>query len=156
MNQPVVINGTVKGTVANLKARNLELEFNDHSRFKGNIDMEGLPDIDQTYIQLDIDELTTNKEELEEIPLPPFDGSTFVELPDNIAYLGQITYSGDFTGFISDFVTYGNVTTAIGNVRADITADLSNSTSLIWERSIKRVHLVRLPAASIFKDPGSS
>jgi hypothetical protein len=120
MNQPVIINGTVKGTVANLKARNLELEFNDNSRFKGNVDMEGLPYINQTYIQLDIDELTTNKKELEEIPLPPFDGLTFVELPDNIAYLGQITYSGDFTGFINDFVTFGTVTTAIGNVQADI------------------------------------
>jgi len=120
MNQPVIINGTVRGTVANLKARNLELQFNDNSRFKGNIDMEGLPDIDQTYIQLDIDELTSNKQELEKIPIPPFDGTSFIKLPDNIAYLGQVTYKGDFTGFISDFVTYGTVSTAIGNVRADI------------------------------------
>ena len=120
MKLPVIIDGTVRGTVANLRARNLELQFNDNSRFKGNVDMEGLPNIDQTYIQLDIDELTTNKQELEEIPLPPFDGKTFVKLPDNIAYLGQITYAGDFTGFISDFVTYGTVTTAIGNVRTDI------------------------------------
>ena len=120
MDQAISIDGTVRGTVANLKGRNLELQFNDNSRFKGNVDMEGLPDIDQTYINLDIDELTTNKQELEEIPAPPFDGKSFVELPDNIAYLGQITYKGDFTGFISDFVTYGTVTTAIGNVRADV------------------------------------
>ncbi len=120
MDQAISINGTVKGTVANLKGRNLELQFNENSRFKGNIDMEGLPDIDQTYIQLDIDELTTNKQELEEIPIPPFDGASFIELPDNIAYLGQVTYKGDFTGFISDFVTYGTVTTAIGKVQADI------------------------------------
>ena len=120
MNQPVIIDGEVRGTVANLKARNLELQFNDNSRFKGNIDMEGLPFIEQTFIQLDIEELTTNKQELEEIPIPPFDGSSFVKLPDNIAYLGQVTYSGDFTGFISDFVTYGTVTTAIGNIRTDI------------------------------------
>ncbi len=120
MDQSISIDGMVKGTVAKLKGRNLELQFNDNSRFKGNVDMEGLPDIDQTYINLDIDELTTNKQELEEIPIPPFDGKSFVELPDNIAYLGQITYKGDFTGFISDFVTYGTVTTAIGNVRTDI------------------------------------
>jgi len=120
MNQPIIIDGTVRGTVANLKARNLELQFNENSRFKGNVDMEGLPDIDQTFIQLDIEELTTNKQELEQIPIPPFDGVSFVNLPDNIAYLGQVTYSGDFTGFISDFVTYGTVTTAIGNIRTDI------------------------------------
>jgi hypothetical protein len=120
MNQPIIMNGTVRGTVANLKARNLELQFNTNSRFKGNIDMQGLPYIDETFIQLDIDELTTNKEELEQIPIPPFDGKSFVTLPENIGYLGQITYVGDFTGFMSDFVTYGTVSTAIGNVRADI------------------------------------
>ena len=120
MDQPVDINGTVKGTVANLKARNLELRFNDNSYFKGNADLEGLPEIDQTFISLDIDELTSNKFELEQIPLPPFDGKTFVKLPDNIQYLGQITYRGDFTGFISDFVTFGTVYTAIGNVGTDI------------------------------------
>jgi len=120
MDQAISIDGTVKGTVANLKGRNLELQFNENSRFRGNVDMEGLPDIDQTYINLDIDELTTNKQELEEIPIPPYDGMSFVELPDNIAYLGQITYKGDFTGFVSDFVTYGTVTTAIGTIRADL------------------------------------
>jgi TamB, inner membrane protein subunit of TAM complex len=120
MNQPVIITGQVTGTVAALKGRKLKLQFNDNSRFKGNFEMEGLPDIDQTFISLDIDELTTNKQELEQIPLPPFDGSTFVQLPNNIGYLGQMTYRGDFTGFLSDFVTYGTITTAIGNVRADI------------------------------------
>ncbi|MFN5619994.1 MAG: translocation/assembly module TamB domain-containing protein [Flavobacteriales bacterium] len=120
MNQPVVINGTVKGTVANLKGRKLSLTLNDHTRFEGNVDMEGLPELSQTYISLDIKELTTNKEELEQIPLPPFDGHTFVEVPGNFAALGQITYRGDFTGFISDFVSYGMLQTAIGDIRTDI------------------------------------
>ena len=120
MDQPIVIDGKVKGTVDNLKGRNLTLLFNETSRFVGNIDMEGLPYIDQTFINLDIDELTTNKRELEQIPLPPFDGRTFVQVPDNIGMLGQITYRGDFTGFLSDFVTYGTVQTAIGSIKTDI------------------------------------
>jgi len=83
MNQTVMITGQVSGTVAALKGRKLELQFNENSRFKGNFEMEGLPEIDQTFINLDIDELTTNKQELEKIPLPPFDGKTFVQLPNN-------------------------------------------------------------------------
>lgn len=117
---PLTIDGTIKGTVANLRGRNLDLKFKNASRFRGKVDLEGLPDIDRTYITMDIDELTTTKEELEQIPLSPFDGKTFLKVPDNISYLGQITYRGDFTGFISDFVTYGMVSTAIGNVNADI------------------------------------
>lgn len=120
MDQPVIINGTVKGTVSNLKGRKLTLTLNEHTRFEGNIDMEGLPELSQTFISLDIKELTTNKKELEQIPLPPFDGKTFVEVPNNFAALGQLTYRGDFTGFISDFVSYGTLQTAIGDIRTDI------------------------------------
>ena len=117
---PISIDGTIRGTVANLQGRNLDLQFKNNSRFRGKVDMEGLPDIDMTYISMDIDELTTTKEELEQIPLSPFDGKTFLKVPDNIAYLGKITYRGDFTGFISDFVTYGTVSTAIGDMKTDI------------------------------------
>lgn len=120
MDQPVDIIGNVKGTISNLKGRKMTLQLNANTRFEGNFDLEGLPEIDRTFISLDIKELTTNKREIEQIPLPPFDGKTFVEAPENFAALGQITYRGDFTGFLSDFVTYGTLQTAIGSIRSDI------------------------------------
>ena len=69
---------------------------------------------------MDIKSLTTNKTELDRIQLPPYDSLHYVKTPTNFAQLGQITYKGNFTGFINDFVSFGTIQTAIGNVSTDI------------------------------------
>jgi hypothetical protein len=149
MDQPIEIDGTVRGTVANLHGRDLTLKLNKHTHFIGNFDMEGLPEIEQTFISLDIKELTTNKQELEQIPLPPFDGKTFVRIPSNFATLGQLTYTGDFTGFISDFVSYGTLHTAIGNIRTDIS--LEEDTTLQDYRYNGNIQLDQFNLASFYE-----
>lgn len=119
-NQLVTLSGNVRGTVASLKGRDIEISLNKNTRFKGNFEMEGLPEIDQTFISMDIKELTSNKRELDQIQIPPFDTLHYLKTPNNFGTLGQMTYKGNFTGFINDFVSYGTISTAIGNVRTDI------------------------------------
>jgi hypothetical protein len=119
-NQLVTLSGNVRGTVASLKGRDIEISLNENTRFKGNFEMEGLPEIDQTFISLDIKELTSNKSELDQIQIPPFDTLKYLKTPNNFSTLGQMTYKGNFTGFINDFVSYGAISTAIGKVRTDI------------------------------------
>ncbi len=116
----VTISGQFRGTVSNLKGRNVHINLDENTRFSGNFDMEGLPEIDQTFISMDIKELTSNKQELERIQLPPYDTVQYLKVPDNFAQLGQITYKGNFTGFINDFVSYGKIYTAIGIINTDL------------------------------------
>ncbi len=116
----VNLSGKFRGSVSNLKGRNVHIHLDQHTHFIGNFDMEGLPEIDQTFISLDIKELTSNKHELERIQLPPYTSVSYLEVPDNFAQLGQITYRGNFTGFINDFVSYGQISTAIGNINTDL------------------------------------
>jgi hypothetical protein len=118
--QKVTLNGNIRGTIANLKGRDIKISLNENTRFRGNFEMEGLPEIDQTFISMDIKELTSNKSDLDRIQLPPFDSLHYLETPNNFNKLGQITYQGNFTGFINDLVSYGTITTAIGKVRTDI------------------------------------
>ena len=41
-------------------------------------------------------------------------------LPESIRKLGNISFNGSFTGFTTDFVTYGEIRTSEGNIRTDI------------------------------------
>lgn len=120
VNKKIILTGNVKGTVDALKGKKVEIQFDENSFFKGDFDMDGLPNIDETFISLDIKELTSNKTELERIPLPPFTSSRKLETPANFAVLGQMKYSGNFTGFINDFVSFGVLSTAIGSVSSDM------------------------------------
>ena len=119
-NKVVTLSGKMKGTVSNLKGRDINITLDENTHFRGNFDFEGLPEIDQTFISMDIKSLTTNKTELDRIQLPPYDSLHYVKTPTNFAQLGQITYKGNFTGFINDFVSFGTIQTAIGNVSTDI------------------------------------
>ena len=120
ISKKVEISGKVKGTVNHLKGRKLDIKFGKHSRIKGRMDVDGLPNISETFIMLSVEELSTSKTDLDQIPLPPFNERKTLETPPQLARLGKITFKGDFTGFITDFVAFGNFNSALGNCRTDI------------------------------------
>lgn len=120
LQEAVSFTGEVKGSIANLKGRDLDIRFGNHSRIEGRLDMTGLPNIEETFIQLDVNRLVTNKSDLELLPIPPFDSDETLPVPDNIKTLGDIVFKGNFTGFVTDFVAYGTLNTALGSITSDI------------------------------------
>jgi hypothetical protein len=118
--QEIVLSGKVRGTIASLKGKNIRIQFNENSFFEGDFAMDGLPALQETFISLDIDRLTTNQIELEQIQLPPFDSLHYLATPSNFSALGQVNFAGNFTGFINDFVAFGTLNTDIGMVSSDI------------------------------------
>lgn len=120
MNKSVKLDGNFKGTVSRFKGKNVTINIGDHSFFKGNITMTGLPTIEETYMDILATDVQLNKKDIESIPLPPFNRQNHVVIPDNLTSLGKVNFKGKFTGFISDFVAYGNITTDIGFISSDI------------------------------------
>ena len=120
LDKTITISGNVKGTVDQLKGKNIQIDFGESSYFKGNFSMDGLPDIEQTYINLDVKEITSNKKDLERIQIPPFKEKVYLKTPSNFDVLGQMRFAGNFTGFINDFVAFGSLNSAIGSVSGDI------------------------------------
>ncbi len=116
----VEFEGRARGTVSNLKARDLYVKVDEHTWLRGNIDMTGLPDFQQTFIDATITEMNAVKKELDNIPLPPFDVPKTLQTPENFKQLGNIGFNGKFTGFVTDFVAFGTIKTSIGNIESDI------------------------------------
>ncbi|MFN0030597.1 MAG: translocation/assembly module TamB domain-containing protein [Flavobacteriales bacterium] len=126
-NEEVTLSGKFKGKIASLRGKDVQIDIDEHTRFKGSFNMDGLPEIDHTFISLDIDELTTNQAELNKLQLPPYDSLHYLKTPANFAQLGLLKYSGSFTGFINDFVSKGRLETAIGNVNTDLAIRLDEA-----------------------------
>jgi hypothetical protein len=76
------------------------------TKLKGNLVMTGLPNIKETFIDFTNGTINTNYSDLIGFA-PTLKNVRGVRLDK----LGQITYSGNFTGFINDFVTYGTLQT---------------------------------------------
>lgn len=117
---PIGIQGQVRGTVSELKGRRMHVRFGDGSYFKGSAELNGLPDIANTFILLDIDEMQTGYQDLAAIPVPPFTSSAHLELPPELRSLGKLSFSGNFTGFTSSFTAYGQARTDLGALRTDL------------------------------------
>ncbi|MCX6290980.1 MAG: translocation/assembly module TamB domain-containing protein [Bacteroidetes bacterium] len=120
MSNVVKLDGNFKGTVNRFKGKNVTIEFGERSFFKGNITMNGLPEINETYMDVLADDVDVNKKDVESIPLPPFKEHQHVVIPENMAVLGNVNFKGKFTGFFLDFVAFGNITTDIGFISTDI------------------------------------
>lgn len=120
LNKYVMLDGDVRGRIDKLKGRNLSITTDDGTFFSGNADISGIPKTEEIFIYLDIKSLITSKNRLEQIPLYPFVSETFLQLPDNMKHLGNINFKGKVSGFLNDFVAYGNFSTALGNIHTDL------------------------------------
>ncbi|HTL81182.1 MAG TPA: hypothetical protein VL651_05735, partial [Bacteroidia bacterium] len=131
MQKKILLTGDVKGTVDNLRCKNIDLRFGEISQLTGDFSFSGLPDFETTSMNFKIRNARSNKKDLEGIPIAPYGDTDHVELPDNIAMLGTMTFSGNVDGFLNDFVARGTLNTAIGRLKLDDLAMLDVSDSAI-------------------------
>lgn len=120
INKQINLNGTIRGTVDNLKTKDFDLRFGGLTHLNGNFSLNGLPEINSTYFNFEIKELITNKFDLEDIPIPPFNTLEKLKLPDEMKHLGDVRFNGKLSGFINDFVAFGKFNTAIGKIDSDL------------------------------------
>ncbi|MEY4593953.1 MAG: hypothetical protein RIQ47_363, partial [Bacteroidota bacterium] len=129
LHRTIELEGNFKGTVDKFKGRNAALRWGKNSIFKGNFQITGLPEIDETYLDVMAEEIRTNTRDIEWVPDFPFTEGKTLKLPDNLDCLGDVSFKGKFTGFFTDFVAYGNITTAIGYLSSDINLKLDSKTN---------------------------
>ena len=119
--QQLRVSGKISGKINNLRGKNMNiLLHNTSTQFVGDIKLTGLPKIEETLIYLNVDELKTNYYDLKKLAIPPFEKSQTLDVPANIAKLGNMKFRGTFTGLYNDFYAYGNFSSALGNLYTDL------------------------------------
>jgi hypothetical protein len=107
------ISGKLSGKMDDLQGKNIVLSTAMGTYLKCNFYSSGLPNIDETSLNFRIDQLVTSASDIRLI----YPSSLY---PPNMNTLGHITFSGDFDGFLSDFVTRGRLYTDIGSATSDL------------------------------------
>lgn len=149
MNERLRFKGNFKGTIAHLRVTDFDFKYGYNTSFKGDIRLSGLPNIEETFIQLYINEFITNTLDINNLHLP---GGSTIEIPSQMEKLGDIAIKGKFTGFYNDFVSDGDFTTDIGFVRTDLSLKNNISTRKIsYEgklvtRGFELGQLLKIPA----------
>ena len=113
-NRVFSINGNITGPVDNLSGKKLLIK-SGNSILDGDLALRGLPDFNNTFIDLKSNDLQTNYQELAML-IPSL---RKVRQPA-LSKLGFIRFKGNFTGFTNDFVAFGSISTNLGNLSADL------------------------------------
>lgn len=109
----LLLSGHIYGALDNLKGRDFDAMLNESAGLRGTLNVKGLPNIDETFIDMELEPLYVNTYRLENII-----GAGAI--PDNLLALGTINYTGRVTGFAYDLVTLGNLTSDQGNMYTDV------------------------------------
>lgn len=120
LNRALNFSGKVSGTVARFKARDMVIGYTGQTYFKGNVNMTGLPDFEETYMEVEVKELAVKTSQLNTLPVWPFDTLKLLNMPQEVMRLGDVSFKGRFNGFYNDFVAYGNINTSLGYATTDL------------------------------------
>ena len=117
------VDGKVHGMVNNLSSKNLLITGGQATYVRGNFHLMGLPDWDNTFLELDFDQIATNKKDLDYL-YSNFTGTKNAHMPDIVGKFGNVNFTGRFTGLQNDFVAYGTFKTNLGRFDTDLNLKL--------------------------------
>ncbi|MFY8020997.1 MAG: hypothetical protein ACOVP1_07365, partial [Bacteroidia bacterium] len=110
------VSGLAKGPLANLDISKIKASHGKDTYFEGSARLTGLPDIDHTFMDIEADYASSNAAEVQTI--------SGIEMPQMLNILGKVVYKGRYTGFYTDFVSFGDIETRFGNIKTDLNMKL--------------------------------
>jgi hypothetical protein len=118
-NFPLYARGEVYGTINRLKSNQFFISSGQNSLIETKFRMQGLPNVDETFINFDIKRMHLDFDDLEDI-LYKRDSANFTPLPSVVKKLEHVNYKGNITGFLTDMVAYGTFNNKEGVIETDL------------------------------------
>jgi acetolactate synthase small subunit len=112
------LSGRFRGEISDFRIRNLDLEFGQGSILRGSTYISGIPIIDETFMDLSFKNSILAENDLAQyIPSEAF---------TKYNRFDRVRMNGAFTGYIEDFVAYGEFNTNLGTIISDINLKIGN------------------------------
>ncbi len=133
---PLELEGVISGRVSRFNYQNMRAKLGSTS-IEGKLQMDGLPSVAETFIELDVKQGAVNINDL-----------SFL-FPENIFKaikpLNRFALKGKFTGFLNDFVANGDFNGTLGKIRSDINLKINKEfverSSYAGNLSLQKFHL---------------
>ncbi len=125
------LNGKFNGTVSDLNGRSMLIASESGTLLNGDISLTGLPSVSSVFIDLNANQFSTSYHDL--VSIVP--AVRKVTVPD-LSNAGNLTFTGNFTGFIRDFVADGRLDTRWGSLVTDLNVKLPQGQQPVYSGRI--------------------
>ncbi|MBO4371062.1 MAG: translocation/assembly module TamB domain-containing protein [Paludibacteraceae bacterium] len=115
---PVKLSVQASGSYNDMRLNNLSLRYGQKLRISTNASIYGLNDPSEAFLMGDFANISCSKNELEVLATTIAGKS--IKMPDPIRNMGNISFRGNISGFFSDLVAYGTLTTDVGIIKTDL------------------------------------
>jgi len=120
MDEDIDVSGRISGTLADLKGKDIKLSMGENTQLAFDFYLNGLPNIAETYMHVDLKQSFADFNDLSKVKLPQSFTLQQLKLPEQLLNAGIIEYEGNFTGFVSDFVAFGTFKSKWGKLTTDL------------------------------------
>lgn len=116
-NNSFTLSMNAKGKIKRLVAKDIKLKYRSETSLLANLTINGLPNIQETFIDFNIKEFETSIDDIQKFNFP---NNKKIALPFNLFKAKKINIKGIFTGFMNDFVANARFNTAAGTLITDV------------------------------------
>lgn len=124
--KPIQVSGHLTGPISDFRFSNMTVQTGN-TRLNGTLQMEGLPNLTETFIVLNLNETLLDFSDISFLLDEPVARRLFP--------LGVVKMTGQFLGYPTDFVANGDFVSALGKISSDINLKLNETN---FERSSYR------------------
>ncbi len=120
MNQLVNISGRIYGSLDDLKGKNVVLKTGRDTRTVLDFYINDIADPENMYLFLDLKQAQTSFSDISRIRLPKNSKVKNIKFPNYFYDTGILRFGGNFSGFLTDFVTFGTLESEMGTLTTDV------------------------------------
>ncbi|MEK6780517.1 MAG: translocation/assembly module TamB domain-containing protein [Bacteroidota bacterium] len=142
LKHPIQLSGSLRGKINKLFYKQMNIQY-ANSHFNGNLEMDGLPIIRETFINL---KLSKSK-----IDIHDFSFAIPKDAYSRLEPLKTFTLNGTFSGFITDFVAKGDFEGPLGKIVSDVNLKI-NEENVDRSSYEGNLHLIAFELGTYLKD----
>lgn len=133
LNDKWTIYGDYSGKVSDFNTKNALIKFGNTSVLKGEIKLDGLPTILETFIKFDLVNSTVTAKDL----APYLKKEKYIR---EARKFGTIHFDADFAGFPKDFAAHGDFDTKLGHFYTDIRFEIKKNEDYSYYKGVLKTN----------------
>jgi len=120
MDEYIEVSGRIYGNLNDLKGKDLTFRTGEITNATFDFYANGIEDIETMYLFLDLKQLETTINDIAGFNVVRNGKKIHLQIPESFYNSGLLSFKGNFSGFLSDFVTYGTLQSRMGIIRTDV------------------------------------
>lgn len=120
IDEDIEFEGRIYGTLNDLKGKDLIFKTGESTDISFDFYANGIDDLETMYLFLDLKKLETTVRDINGFNIKRNGKKIDLHIPDAFNNSGLLSYKGNFSGFLSDFVSYGTLRSRMGIIKTDV------------------------------------